>query len=361
MDNSSDKTIVFDKYGYCNYCTNVLSLKDKKYFPNETGKAKIRSMIECIKKENAHNKYDCLMGISGGIDSSYLAYLGYKWGLRIIAVHIDDGFDTPISKENIEKLVKATGITLITIKPDSEQFYALTKAYMKAGVPNLAVPQDNILFGTLYKYAMDNNIKYFLSGENYALECILQRGNTHSPYDLVNIKHIHKKFGELPIDKLNFISHYKILKMKRLLNIKTLTPLNYIDYNRDRAFKELYEFCGFEYYGRKHLENILTAFIQLYWFPKKFGVDKRTSHLSSMIISEQLSREEALKLMQEPLYDEKLISEYIFVLKRKLNLSDDEFNLFMESKPKNHTDYKTDVLLKTYLYLLKILRNRKIK
>jgi len=355
MDNASDNTIIFDDFGYCNYCTKALSEIGKVYFPNEEGKKRLDELLAKIKADGRGKKYDCMMGISGGLDSSYLAYLGYTWGLRILAVHVDDGFDTEISKNNIKKLVAAAHIDLVTIKPDGKQFDNLTKAYMKAGVPNIAVPQDNILFAALYKYARENKIKYFLSGGNFALECILQRGNTHSAYDLVNIKDIHKRFGTEPIDKLPFISQYRVEIDKRILGLTTFLPLNYIDYNRDQAFKELADFCGFEYYGRKHLENILTAFVQLVWFPTKFSVDKRTSHLSSMIVSGQMTRDEALNELSKPfIEDEAQMSEYIAMIKSRLNISDDEFDRIMSESGKQHTEYNTDKLLLTiYNYLRK--------
>jgi len=351
MDNSSDNTITFDKNGYCNYCSSALAIKEKNYFPNEEGREKLNTLLYELKKYGEGKKYDCIMGLSGGLDSSYLAYLGNKWGLRVLAIHVDDGFDTDISKENIRKLVNAAGIELVVLKPDPIQFNALTKAYMKSGVPNLAVPQDNVLFASLYDYARKNKIRYFLSGSNFSLESILQAGNTHDPYDVVNIYDIHKKYGEQPIDKLLFVSRIKRAFDERILKQKTVYPLNYVDYNKNRAFKELYDFCGFEYYGRKHLENILTAFAQLYWFPQKFGVDKRTSHLSSLIISEQMTRAEALTEYELPLCDDKMIADYIAVIKDKLNISDEEFAAIISSPSRQHTDYKTG-----NTFLFRILR-----
>ena len=345
MDNASDKTIKFDENGVCNYCTEALSeINTTTYFPNEEGRRKLDSMLRRIKEVNKDKEYDCIMGISGGLDSAYLAYLGHKWGLRILAVHIDDGFDTEISKENISKLCEAANIELKVIKPDAYQFNELTKAYMRAGVPNLAVPQDNILFAFLYDVAKKSGVKYFLSGGNFALECILQQGNTHNAMDVVNIKDINKKFGKAPINKLKFVSSYKKYLMSKTGKLVNLRPLNYINYNREQAFRELEEFCGFKYYGRKHLENMLTAFLQLYWLPKKFGVDKRTSHLSSMIVSQQITRDEALQFLEEPLYENDLMQEYISFIKNRLNLSDDEFELLMKAETHQHTEYKTDKL-----------------
>ena len=211
-------------------------------------------------------------------------------------------------------------------------------------MPNVAVPQDNILFAYLYDEVLGSGVKYFLCGDNFALECILQRGHTHSAMDLTNLRDIHKKFGTKPINKLKFVNSYRkylLLKTRRMI---VLSLLNYIDYNRARAFAELKEFCGFEYYGRKHLENMLTAFIQLYWLPKKFGSDKRVSHLSSMIVSGQMSRDQALPELAEPLYDEAMMAEYISVIKKRLGLSDADFDRIMAAPAHEHTDYKVDKL-----------------
>ncbi len=355
MDDSSDNTIMFDENGQCNYCKKAFSRMENEYLPDAAGQKKLEALLAEVKKNGIGKPYDCIMGLSGGLDSSYLAYLGYKWGLRVLAVHIDDGFDTEISKNNLRKLVAATGFDYRVITPDAEQFNALTLAYMRAGVPNIAIPQDNVLFAFIYDLMRKEHIRYFLSGSNFALECILQQGNTYKAFDVVNLKSINKAFGEKPIDKLKFISTLRSVYDKMSMKTQTPCPLNYIDYNRDRAFRELEEFCGFEYYGRKHLENVLTAFIQLYWFPKKFGVDKRTSHLSSMIVSGQMTRDEALAEYAKPLYDEAMMKEYIDFVKQKLGISDVLFEELMAAQPHQHTDYKTQDQLLVYR-LLKALR-----
>lgn len=342
MNDSSDKMILFDEEGQCNYCTRAYDNIGKTYFPNEEGKRKLEKLLETIKENGKGKKYDCIMGLSGGLDSSYLAYLGYQWGLRVLAVHIDDGFDTEISSSNLRKLIAATGFDYEVITPDAVQFNDLTLAYMKAGVPNMAIPQDNVLFAFIYKKVREYGIKYFLSGGNFALECILQRGNTHDAMDIENLMDIHNKFGKEPVDQLEFLSKKQMERDRKELEIETPMPLDYIDYNRERAFKELKEFCGFEYYGRKHLENILTAFIQLYWFPKKFGVDKRTSHLSSMIASGQMTRKEALEELKEPLYKEEMMDEYIAIIKNKLRISDEEFKKIMDAPAHQHNEYAVE-------------------
>ena len=213
---------------------------------------------------------------------------------------------------------------------------------MEAGVPNLAVPQDNILFAFLYDTMRREKMKYFLPGGNFALECILQQGNTYSWSDVVNIRDIWRRFGKGSIDGLKFTSVYQTRILKMMGYSFDLFLLDWIDYNRQRAIQELHDFCGFEYYGRKHLENIFTAFLQLYWLPKKFGVDKRTSHLSSMIASGQMTREEALRELAQPVCDEAMMSEYIAVIKKGLGLSDEDFDRLMAAPIHQHTDYRTD-------------------
>lgn len=343
MNDEADDQIVFDEKGICNYCTEALAAKDSQYLPNDEGQRKLNELIERLREEGEGNDFDCLMGLSGGLDSSYLAYLGAaEWGLRIAAVHIDDGYDTEISKENIRKLADISGLELVTIQPDSEQFNDLTLAYMKAGVPNLAVPQDNVLFATLYAFAKENGIRHFLAGSNFALEGILQRGNTWNPYDVVNIKDIAKRFGTKGIDKLAFISSRQRRHDQKTLEVEKHMPLDLIEYNRDRAFAELYDYCGFEYYGRKHLENYLTAFIQLCWLPEKFGVDKRTSHLSSMIVSDQMTRDEALCELEESLCSEDYMDNTKSIICSNLGISRDYLEELINAPGHQHDEYRID-------------------
>lgn len=342
MSNESDPTMTFDSEGHCNYCTEAIERLHRDYFPNRDGKKKFNTLVSDIKKSGEGKKYDCIIGISGGLDSSYLAYLLSDKGLRVLAVHIDDGYDTEISKQNIHKLVNKTGYDYEVITPDAEQFNALTLAYMKAGVPNIAIPQDNVLFAFLYKKMKEYKIPYFLSGGNLAMESIVQKGNTWKNSDVENIKDIHKHFGTKPIDKLEFYSTLEKQIDKYIFQIHTATPLDFIDYRRDVAFKELYDFCGFEYYGRKHLENSLTAFIQLRWYPEKFNVDKRTWHLSSMILSGQMTREEALKELEEPLYDPVQMSEYETLIEKNLGITHQELEDLIKAPAHQHYEYKIE-------------------
>lgn len=356
MDNRSDDNITFDEKGNCSYCNNALKIKDKIYFPNREGEKKLEELIKRLKKENQNKKYDCIMGISGGLDSSYLMYLGYKWKLRILAIHVDDGFNSEISIMNMKKLENATGIKIINVKPNYDQLYNLTKAYMRAGVPNLAVMQDNMTLRILFDYAKKTKVKTFLSGGNFALESILQQGNSYTTSDIVNIKDINKRFGNKSINQLKFISSFQSLWYQKIHKIEYLRPLNYIEYNKNKAMQELVDFCDFSYYGSKHHENLFTKFLQIYWFVNKFNVDKRTSHLSSLIISDQLTRDQALEEMKNPLYDEKIMKNEIKNMLNTLVMSEDEFYKIMKEPSHQHTDYKTSKF-ENYWNILRKIRN----
>ena len=353
MDNDHDTFIRFDEEGVCNYCKTALENKEMVYFPGEKGKEKIEALVRQLKKEGEGKKYDCMMGISGGLDSSYLAMLGHKWGLRILGVHVDDGFDEQVAIENIKKLCDKCGIDLVTIAPDAEQFNDLTRAFFLSEVPNVAMPQDNILFACLYDYARKYGIKTFLSGGNFALESILKHTETANVFDMRNMRDIHRKFGTKPIDKLPFLSNYRRVFDRYFRGINSKRPLNYIDYNRERAIQELKEFCGFQYYEMKHCENKLTKIIQLYWLPLKFHNDKRHSHFSSMIVSGQMTREEALKELQKPLFNEDSMQRDLDIVLNRIGLDRGVFDEIMKRPGRKHSDFKTSLSYKLVVNLFK--------
>lgn len=353
MDNQSDETITFDVNGYCNYCTEAINSMSQRYFPNEVGSEKLDELIKQLKKEGENKKYDCLMGISGGLDSSYLAYLGYQYGLRILAVHVDDGFDTTVAIKNINNIGKACKMDIIYEQPNKEEYFDLVKSFIKADLPNIAIPQDNLIFAYLYKYARKYDVKNFLSGGNFSLESILQKGNSHSAQDKTHIIDINNKFGTKSISNLPIMSSFeRKIKSKILYRINEISPLNFIDYNKDKAIKELEEFCSYNYYGGKHYESKLTMFMQMYYLPRKFNVDKRKSHLSSLIVSEQISRKEALAELKRPLYDEGEMTEVIGGILSLINMRKEEFENIMKNMPKQHDEYKTSY----WKYISKIVR-----
>jgi len=348
MDNASDNTITFESDGTCSYCNYALSRMGEAYYPNDLGKEKLNSMIKLLKEEGKGKQFDCLMGLSGGLDSAYLAYLAAKeWGLRILAVHVDDGFDAEIATHNIENLCKKFEIKLIVEKPDQTEYMDVLKSFIRSDVPSIAIPQDNVLQACLKNYAKKYNLKYFLSGANFSLESILQRGNGPVAADAVHIKDIHTKYGEVPLTKLPLINIFdRYIGQKYINKIKTLRPLNYIDYNRERAIQELKLEAGFNYYGGKHYESIFTKFVQVYYLPNKFGVDKRKSHFSSMIVSGQMNRKEALLELDKALYNHEEMKRDIHFILSKLNMDKSEFDKIMSQPGRSHNEYKTSSFMK---------------
>lgn len=347
MDNQSDRTIHFDKNGCCNYCTDVLHRMPTEYFPNAEGKRKLDALVAEMKEKTANDPYNCIVGLSGGIDSSYIAYLGHQYGLRMLGVHIDDGLDNPIATENLKKLTEKTCIELVVIQPDIKEYADVLKSLFRASVPNLALAQDNLIIQGLQKFGEENKIKYSLDGYNIAHESILQRDNRGAnACDKVNILAIHKRFGDVPPGKLTYVSLFdRYIGRRYLSSLIHIRPLNYIPYNLENAIRTLEEFCGFEYYGGKHYESILTRFLQCYYLPVKFHFDKRKSHFSSLIVSGQMTRDEALEKLKAPLYpSEELLEQDKRFLADYMGITVDELDSYIALPPKNHMDYPHSVL-----------------
>lgn len=348
MDNASDKNIVFDESGYCNYCIDTISRMSSEYFPNQKGRQKLDGIMAKIKSEGSGKEFDCLVGVSGGVDSSYIIYLGYLYGLRMLAVHIDDGLDTDVAKKNIADLCERASVKLINIKPDKEQYADLLLAFIKASLPNLAMPQDNILSKELYEITRYYNIKYSLIGANFAHESILERSFNINACDSRHIKYIHKHFGTKSMSKLKIQSLFEnYLKRKYFSSVVKITPLNYLDYNLEQALKELQLFSNYTYYGGKHYESILTRFLQCYYLPVKYGFDKRKSHFSSLIVSGQMTRSEAIeKLSQSAYLSQEMLENDMTFLADFVGISKNEFEALINLPPKLHSDYPCSVLNK---------------
>ncbi|MCL1851867.1 MAG: N-acetyl sugar amidotransferase [Peptococcaceae bacterium] len=340
MDTAGDPTITFNDEGLCNYCEDTLRRKNSEYFPTKQGLEKLEDTFEKIKIQGKGKPYDCMAGLSGGLDSSYIVYLAHQYGLRLLAVHVDDGYNTKIAEDNIQSVCAKAGVDLKIIKPHREQYADVTRAFFRARVPNLAMPQDNIINAALFDFARQYKIRYNLSGSNFALECILQRGNTANANDKRHIIELHRRFGEIPIGDLRLTTMMESYISSRYLSpIKKVYPLNYIDYNMERAIKTLEAFSGYTYYGGKHFESVLTRFLQCYYLPVKYGADKRKSHLSSMIVSGQMTREQALdKLATDP-YSEEMRNQDFDCIAETFRLSRSEFEELVSLPPKHHGDY----------------------
>lgn len=341
MDNRSDKSITFDKNGFCNYCTDTLKRMPSEYFPNEEGRLRLENYIKKIKEDCKDDSYDCIVGVSGGIDSSYILYLGAEYGLRMLAIHVDDGFDNPVAIENLKKLTEKTGTKMITIVPNKSEYMDVIKSFFKASVANLAFLQDNLITKALELYAEANNIKYSLDGSNIAHESILERDYSVNACDKKFIYGIQSKFGEIKIRDLDLMSLTdRYIRRKFKSKVKHFRPLNFLEYNLSDAIVTLEQYCGFEYYGGKHYESILTRFLQCYYLPVKFGKDKRKSHYSSLIISGQMTREEALELIKKPYYNSDDLLEFdLSYIAKQLGITRDELMGYIKQEPKKDFNY----------------------
>ena len=351
---TTDSEITFNEKGVCNLCTTFYDEISKEWFPNENGKIILDEKIRKIKTKMKEKKYDCILGLSGGVDSSYLALILKEYNLRTLVVHVDAGWNKEVAVSNIQTVVDYCKFDLYTHVVDWDDMRKLQIAYLKSGISNQDVPQDHIYFSVLFKLAIKHDIKLFISGGNIATECILPKSWHGNAMDAINLKDIYKKHGFSKLEKYKTISFFKYHFLYRLMGMRQLRPLNYLTYDRNKAIEEL-EKIGWRNYGRKHGESFFTNFFQNYYLPTRFGYDKRKAHYSSMIVTGQITRKEALNLMEEPLYDkQELINDYNYFC-NKLGFSNTEMDLFMTLPIKKYSDYNNwDSLLKYVTFVRRI-------
>ncbi len=284
MDNS-DPGITFDASGRCNHCRDFEQVLGTVWFPNEEGARRLKAMIEKVKEDGRGRQYDCVLGLSGGIDSSYLALKAYDWGVRPLVVHVDAGWNSELAVQNIERIVKHCEYELHTHVVNWEDMRELQLSYLRAAVANQDVPQDHAFFAGLYHFAADNKVRYVLNGGNAATEGIFPSAWHGAAMDAKNLRAIHTAFGTQPLTDYPMVSFsqyyfwYPIVK-----RMAPLRPLNLMPYSMEQAVAEL-EQIGWRGYPRKHGESLFTKFFQNYYLPTKFGYDKRRPHLSSLIAS----------------------------------------------------------------------------
>lgn len=358
---TTDLEISFDANGICNHCHKFDEVTSKRWYPNNEGKEKLSIFFEKIKKKNLNKKYDCILGLSGGVDSSYLALKLYEAGLRPLVIHVDGGWNSELAVSNIEKIVKYCGWDLYTIVINWEEMKDLQLAYLKSGVANQDVPQDHAFFASLYHFAVKHGIHYIMSGGNIATESVFPKSWHWSAMDAINLLAIHKKFGKKKLKQYKTINFYKLYFYYPFIKkMKTFRPLDYMPYVKQEALEELKNKIGYKEYARKHGESIFTKFFQNYWLPMKFGYDKRKPHFSSLIASGQITREEALKELEKPLYDEKELKEDKEYIAKKLGISDQEFEKILQMPSHHYTDfanmsYKYKKMKNIQNYLSKLL------
>ncbi|MCX2889742.1 N-acetyl sugar amidotransferase [Pseudomonas sp. DCB_BI] len=338
---TSDSQIVFDNDGVCNHCHKFDQVQSHQLFSDDSGSQRLQSIIAQIKKDGAGKEYDCIIGLSGGVDSSYLALKVKDYGLRPLVVHVDAGWNSELAVSNIEKIIKFCGYDLHTHVMNWEEVRDLQLAYMRAAVANQDVPQDHAFFSSMYHFAVKNNIKYILSGGNLATEAVFPESWHGSAMDAINLRAIHKAYGERPLKDYKTISFFEYYFWYPFVKgMRTVRPLNYMNYNKADAEVYLRETIGYRSYARKHGESIFTKLFQNYYLPMRFGYDKRRLHYSSMILSGQLTREAALVKLAEPLYDPEELEADIEYFCKKIRISRSQFEELMSTPIHDYSDFK---------------------
>jgi len=337
---TTDPEISFDEAGVCSHCRHFDEETKEVWFPNEEGAQKLRAILDHIKAEGAGKQYDCIIGLSGGADSSYLGLKASEWGLRPLVVHVDAGWNSELAVANIEAIVKHCHYDLHTHVVDWEDMRALQLSYLRAGVANQDVPQDHVFFASLYHFAIENDIKCILTGGNIATECIFPRAWHGSAMDAINLEAIHKRYGKEKLKSFTTISFFNLyIWYPFLKRMKTIRPLNYMNYSRTEAIAELEYKVGWRSYGHKHGESLFTKFFQNYYLPTRFGYDKRRPHFSSMIVSGQMTREEARAGLAERLYDPTDLDSDIHYFCKKLRISRAEFGDLMAAPIHHYSEF----------------------
>ncbi len=354
---TTDSMITFDEKGVCDHCRNYYDNILPHWHTGEKGRAMIEAIAEKIRKEGEGKDFDCIMGMSGGVDSSYLAYVAKEeLGLRPLVLHVDGGWNQQLAVNNIEQLLDRLGLDLYTEVIDWEEMRDLQLAFFRAGVPHIDWPQDHAIFATLYNFADKNRIKYILTGANYSTECIKNPMEwTYMGSDLVQLRDIHDRFGERPLKKFpltNILRHKVYLRYVR--GIRVVKPLNCVPYVKEEAKKLLMDRYGWIDYPQKHFESRFTKFYEGYWLPERFGYDTRKVQFSSLIVTGQMTREEALEKLKEPPYDRETIAHDFEYIATKLGISVDELKGYMNLPLKTYRDYKSQ--LKTFVLGTKVMR-----
>jgi N-acetyl sugar amidotransferase len=340
---SSDPEITFDESGVCSHCHDFDRRVATEVIPGVRGRQELARILAQIKKEGEGKKYDCILGLSGGVDSTYVAYLCKKFGLRPLAVHLDNGWNSEIAVRNIHNIVQILGLDLHTRVLDWEEFRSLQVAFLRASTPDSEIPTDHAIVSTLYETAVKNRVRWIMDGSNVVTEIMSPATWSHGHGDWTYIKHLNDTFGGGPLKTYPHYTYYDLaFKYGMWHKLERFPILNYVEFNKLEAMKVLERELNWVPYGGKHYESIYTRFYQGYILPQKFGFDKRRSHLSCLVRDNRMSRDAALAELQQPALDgEQLAEDRAFAVK-KLGLSEAEFEAIMSAPRKTFWDYPSD-------------------
>lgn len=341
---TTDPTIVFNEKGESDYYTNFKKNIEPTWHTDEKGYEELMKMAEKIKKSSKNRDFDCIIGLSGGLDSSYVAYVAKEiMGIRPLLFHVDAGWNTDRAVGNIEKLVNGLDLDLYTEVVNWEEMKDLQTAFMKSQIADQDMPQDIAFFSGLYKFAKKNKIKYVLTGANFSTECVREpeEWGAYPGIDKTLILDIHKKFGkkELKTFPIVDIIDYKIY-YKYVLGMEIYKPLNHVPYIKEDVEQLLSDKFGWEKFQHKHHESRFTRFFEDYWMPRKFGYQKRKAHFSSLILTGQMTREAALERVAKPELSEEFLQKEFEYVANKLDMTIVELQAIFEGENKTYHDYK---------------------
>ncbi len=346
---TTDPDIRFDEQGRCHHCTGFDRNIRPYWKPTPAGWKELQGIIGEIKAYGRGKPYDCIIGVSGGVNSSYLAVKVVEWGLRPLVVHVDAGWNSELAVRNIEQIVTKLNLDLVTHVVDWEDMRELHLAFLRSNVANQDIPQDHAFFAALYGYAVKSNIRYVISGTNFATESILPQGWGYDAMDARHLKAIHRRFGTKRLRKFPIISFFQYyISFPKIRGMRVVAPLDYIPYSKEAAIRLLERDYGWRYYGGKHYKSRWTRFYQAHYLPAKFGYDKRKAHFSSLIVAGQMTRDEALRELEKPLYTDNELAEDMAFVAKKLGLSMEEMQDFIDQKPRNYDEFPTNRLQVKY-------------
>ncbi len=340
---TTDPAIHFDEQGVCDHCHDYDTNVKPNWHTGDDGELYLKKLVQKIKKSGKGHDFDCILGLSGGVDSSYMLHLAVtKFGLRPLIFHVDGGWNSELAVHNINVMVDKLGLDLYTEVINWEEMKNFQLSLFKSGMPHLDMPQDHAFFGTMYYFAEKHKIKYILNGGNFSTECVQYPMEWfYYATDMRLIKDILKKFGNHPMPTYPFSSVFRHkIYLKYFKGVHVVKPLNWMTYIKDDAIRTLEQEYNWKAYPQKHFESRFTKFFEGYWLPERFGYDTRRVQLSSLVLTGQMSREQALEQLSRPAYDPEKIDEEFTYIATKLGISADELREYFTMPKKYYWDYR---------------------
>jgi N-acetyl sugar amidotransferase len=341
---TTDAGIAFDAHGVCDQCRNFTEHVKPNWHPDEKGWERLARTADKIRAAGKGRDFDCILGMSGGVDSSYLTYVAKeKMGLRPLVFHVDAGWNSDLAVSNIERVVEGLGLDLFTEVIDWDEMRDLQLAFFKAGLPNIDTPQDHAFFATMYKFAEKFRVKYILTGANISTECVKNPLEwMYYQSDSVHLRDVHRKHGTRPLDKFPLTSILKHkLWLRYIKGIEVIRPLDQVPFVKEEAIRLLAERFGWQKYPQKHFESRFTRFYEGYWMPRRFGYDTRRVQFSSLILTGQMSRAEALERLKQPAIDDETGMREFRYVASKLGITTEELQRYFEMPKRTYKDYRS--------------------